>query len=300
MSHCLILRADTVALADFERIDMKTRIITAIVAFSLLVPVLIFSDTVALPIAVAFFAILAVWEIANSLGMRKKWYYTVPSVLYALLVSLLTADFWYRGIVFYLALLFVVTFIYMMIVFVATVFANGKEAFSSAAQLIVGTAYATVGLASVVLLRGMENGQVLFLLPLLGAWLTDIGAYFVGVFFGKHKLCPAISPKKTVEGSVGGLIFGAAAFAVYGLVLHLAFDMSPNYLMLVGAGLLVSFVSQMGDLTASLLKREHGVKDFGNIFPGHGGVMDRVDSLIVVAPLLVVLCLLPQNFAFFF
>ncbi len=279
---------------------MKTRIITAVVALLLMVPVLIFSDTLLLPIAVALFTALAAWEVTSTVGARKKWYYLIPSVLYAVIIPMLTADFWYRGISFFLVLLVCVTFLYMVAVFAATVFANGREVFSTAAQLIVGTVYATVGLSSIALLRSFPNGAFLYLLPLIGAWLTDIGAYFVGVFLGKHKLCPAISPKKTIEGSIGGLVFGALSFAIYGLVLQLAFEMSPNYWMLVCTGLAVSLVSQIGDLRAWLLKREHEVKDFGNLFPGHGGVMDRFDSVIIVAPLLVILSLLPQNFSFFF
>ncbi len=279
---------------------MKIRIITAIVATVLMIPVLIFSDTVLLPIAVSFFTTIAAFEISSTVGARKKWYYVVPSMLYAAVIPLLTCEFVYRGVLSYFLWLVCFSFLYMLLVFAATVFANGKEVFSTAAELIIGTVYATTGLASIALLRVFPSGGYLYLLPLIGAWMTDIGAYFVGVFLGKHKLCPAISPKKTIEGSVGGLVFGAISYAVYGLILQLAFDVTPNYWMLIGTGFVVSLASQIGDLTASLLKREHNVKDYGNLFPGHGGVMDRFDSVIIVAPLLVVICLLPQNFSFFF
>lgn len=120
------------------------------------------------------------------------------------------------------------------------------------------------------------------------AWLTDTGAYFSGVFLGKHKLVPHISPKKTVEGAVGGVVVCAAACVVYSFILNVLlageqFDymLCAEYVLM---GIVGSVLSQVGDFVASCVKRDCGVKDYGSILPGHGGLMDRFDSVIFIAP----------------
>ena len=143
-------------------------------------------------------------------------------------------------------------------------------------------------------------GQYAYILIFIGAWATDTGAYFVGVLFGKHKLIPAVSPKKTVEGALGGILGCVFGFVVYGLILNFFFDVKVNYLPLVLLAILVAIVSQIGDLIASYLKRESGIKDFGTIFPGHGGIMDRFDSIIAVAPVIYGSMLLISNHVWFF
>lgn len=105
-------------------------------------------------------------------------------------------------------------------------------------------------------------------------------------------MIPEISPKKTWEGAVGGIFFTVVAFLAYGIIISLTTDVRPNYIVLAILGLLLSVVSIFGDLVASLIKREHGVKDYGYIFPGHGGVLDRFDSALAVAPVLFAICML--------
>ena len=107
--------------------------------------------------------------------------------------------------------------------------------------------------------------------------------------FGKHKLIPDVSPKKTVEGSIGGIVFCALGYIIYGLLVSKFFEVEMNIIALAVFGVLVSVISQVGDLAASLIKREYGVKDYGRLFPGHGGVLDRFDSVIAVASALMVL-----------
>ena len=121
----------------------------------------------------------------------------------------------------------------------------------------------------------------------VGAWTTDTGAYLVGSALGKHKLIEKISPKKTIEGSIGGTLGAVVGFLLFGWAFSLALKVSFNIPYLVILSLTSSVLSQMGDLFASVIKREHGVKDFGNIMPGHGGVMDRFDSVVFIAPLLL-------------
>ena len=123
----------------------------------------------------------------------------------------------------------------------------------------------------------------------LGAWICDTFAYFTGVLIGKHKLIPEISPKKTIEGSIGGIIFTIIGFIVYGLIMNSFFEAQLSYVYLAILGLALSVVSQVGDLIASAIKRQYSIKDFGNIFPGHGGVLDRFDSVMLSAPVLLMI-----------
>lgn len=135
-------------------------------------------------------------------------------------------------------------------------------------------------------------GQALVIFSILLPWLTDSGAYFVGSAIGKHKLCPDISPNKTIEGAVGGLIVGVGGTA---LIAYLStgplsiVDFDVNWLNLIIVSLICSPISMIGDLSFSLIKRSFNVKDFGKIMPGHGGVLDRFDSVIFVAPVVCVM-----------
>ena len=144
-------------------------------------------------------------------------------------------------------------------------------------------------LSSFLRIRQMEHWQSLILLPLVAAFLSDAFALFAGMAFGKHKLAPELSPKKTVEGAVGGFAGAVVCTVLYGVVLQFGFQVTVNYLVLAVYGALGSVASQLGDLSFSYIKREYGIKDFGNILPGHGGVLDRFDSVIFCAPLMELL-----------
>jgi len=136
-----------------------------------------------------------------------------------------------------------------------------------------------------LMLYHLDNGRVFIWLVFVLAWFGDTLAYFIGITMGKHKLCPAISPKKSIEGSAAGfagsisgsVMFGYAAWRLFGI------DYKVVNMLLVGfAG---GILAQLGDLTASLIKRHAGVKDYGSIMPGHGGVLDRFDSVLFVIPM---------------
>ena len=129
-----------------------------------------------------------------------------------------------------------------------------------------------------------ENGAFHLVIPLLAAWGSDTCALFAGMAFGKHKLAPVISPKKTVEGAIGGVV-GAAVLT----------DLTLSVPLCLAAGILGAVLGQIGDLSFSIVKRKSGIKDYGKIFPGHGGVLDRFDSVIFVAPLVELLLHLFSN-----
>ena len=137
------------------------------------------------------------------------------------------------------------------------------------------------------------NGKYLYLLIFIGAWVTDIFAYFTGVFFGKHKLIESVSPKKTIEGSIGGTLFCALGFVVMGIVAN-SFGCNANFVFLAIGGVIISVISQIGDLIMSVIKRHYGVKDYGRLFPGHGGMLDRLDSILAVSFALSALCMFSE------
>jgi len=147
--------------------------------------------------------------------------------------------------------------------------------------------YVVIALTAIVHIRyiddGHQEGKYIYLLVFFGAWFTDTFAYFIGRWMGKTPLAPEISPKKTVEGSIGGIVANMLCFAGYAWILRSQFDLNANILFFAILGALFSVVGQFGDLFASGIKRHYGVKDFGKFFPGHGGVLDRVDSILANA-----------------
>ena len=130
-------------------------------------------------------------------------------------------------------------------------------------------------------------GLVLVIFAFVIAFGGDIFAYFIGTFMGKHKLCPAVSPKKTVEGAIGGLLGGAALCVIAAFICRLTGAATPGYLSVFALSIVGGIAGQIGDLSASLVKRHCGIKDFGSVFPGHGGIMDRMDSVLFT---LIVVC----------
>ena len=148
--------------------------------------------------------------------------------------------------------------------------------------------YACFLLSHVYLVREFDHGKLLIWLAFISAFGCDTGAYFSGYFLGKNKLCPALSPKKTIEGSIGGIITALVLCLLYGLWINRFLPIAGvNVLLLCGlVGFFGSILSQIGDLAASSIKRQVGIKDYGNLLPGHGGVLDRFDSVILTTPVL--------------
>lgn len=181
------------------------------------------------------------------------------------------------------ALLFVV----IVYFFCRIIFENGRFRMEDMAYTLLGIIYIPFLLAFAVSTRNLNRGFEYLWLILIGAMVTDIFAYFSGVFLGKTKIIPHISPKKTVEGSIGGALGCMLTMTLYGAVVINRSGMVPIPLFHFAIlGLLCGIVSQLGDWAASAIKRTTGIKDFGKIIPGHGGIMDRADSLLFVAPLI--------------
>lgn len=280
---------------------LKQRLITAVFGFAILIPVLLFSDTLVLPIAVALFSVLGVYEMLNCIGFSNKLDIMIPSLFVAFIIPLTSRYIaMHSGRTSYnLAIIGIIIFIYMYYLMSLAVVSKGTKNIHDMSLVFLLTTYVTVGFNSIITLRDLPHGQFLYLLVFLGAWTTDGAAYFVGRAFGKHKLIPDVSPKKTVEGAIGGIIFCMISFVIFGFIVGKFSTSSLKTVETLIAGFLISVISQFGDLIASLIKRHYNIKDYGNLFPGHGGVMDRFDSVISIAPFLLMICSYPNIFALF-
>ncbi|MCI8303668.1 MAG: phosphatidate cytidylyltransferase [Lawsonibacter sp.] len=144
-------------------------------------------------------------------------------------------------------------------------------------------------LSALVQLKRFDSGQFYVLLPVICAFTTDIGAYFAGVFLGKHRGITQVSPNKSLEGYIGGILSGCLFMLVYGLLVQRFAGIDVEFPIMALYGLLGSIITEIGDLSFSLIKRQCGVKDYGTLLPGHGGMMDRFDSTTFAAPMLLLL-----------
>ena len=276
---------------------MLKRTLAGVAAALFGIAIIIFRDTPAMPIVVTALTVLAAREIEKVIGIKNKAIY-IFSLIFSGLVPLF---YEYRA---ELGLewvpVTVVAAVYCVILFMLmlTDFENTK--FEQVASVIIATAFVPWAFSTLIFLNDMSetyptkfdrHHDLFFILfGLFAAWLCDTFAYFTGRFLGKHKMCPNISPKKTVEGAIGGVLGGVLSC----VILFLIFDkyyftihtISIVWVIVVSA--ILSVVGMCGDLTASVVKRNFGVKDFGNILPGHGGVMDRFDSGLFVLAMLYV------------
>ncbi|WP_291965685.1 phosphatidate cytidylyltransferase [Caloramator sp.] len=251
---------------------MKTRIISALVA----IPILLFfviSGGLILKIGVSVVTAIAVYEYINA--FEKKYRIITPLLIIFYLINqfiFYTSDLSkYNTILIYTLLL----------ISMAYPIFNKKYSIISSAFTVVGYIYIISFFNLLVKINEMKNGNKLIWMVFLIAWCCDTFAYFTGMFFGKRKLCPEVSPKKTVEGSIGGILG-----SIVGLVIWKIFNgnIEITYIQLIILGIIGAVVSQIGDLSASLIKRHVGIKDYGNIMPGHGGILDRFDSILFIIP----------------
>ena len=150
---------------------------------------------------------------------------------------------------------------------------------------ILGIVYIPFLFSHLLFIEKLKYGNIILWLPFLTAWFTDTFAYFVGVYMGRVKLCPGISPKKTVEGAIGGIIGSVALSILTGFIMNML-GVDIKIIHFVITGFLCGIASEIGDLSASYIKRYTGIKDFGNLIPGHGGILDRFDSILFTAPII--------------
>ncbi len=265
---------------------MKTRIIAAAVLIPLLLVVLF-----ALPLiftALLLSAICAVgsWELLWRTGFIKN----LRLIAYSVLMAALVPVWCYFGCPYAWGLVGGLAFCFLL--FLEMLISKAKLPLDKVMLCIAAGLLVPYLLCAILRIRMMALGIYYILLPFAMAFMPDTGAYFIGIFFGKHKLAPTISPKKTIEGFFGGIASGVLGVMIYGLVLSVICQLQVNFLYGILYGILGSLVSVLGDLTFSVIKRQTGIKDYGNLIPGHGGVLDRFDSVSVVAPLTEALLIL--------
>lgn len=260
---------------------MAIRLISAFVGIAIGVTVMIFADTPLMPIAIAFFSTVAVFELYRANGCLEFKGFLALAFSYSSLSPILLAytDSKYSlllGTVYVLGMLSSYLPIHNKLSFEKMIYAVATPLFISFSMCSLYKMYSL----------SEEHGVVYIVLALCGAWIADSAAYFTGRSLGKHKLCPEISPKKTIEGFVGGVIFNGLSFMLFNFVYikFFAEGCAVNYIASFFLGIICALLGTAGDLSASLIKRQCGIKDYGKIMPGHGGVMDRFDSVFFVAP----------------
>ena len=265
---------------------MKVRLIVAAALLPLLLIVLLVLPEICTAILVSAMCAVAAFELLNRTHM-------VPDIrlnIYTAVMAFLVSIWGYYEMSYPAALLGVLLF--TSILFAEVLLSHAKLDFQKVAICFAGGLLIPFLLSSLVRLRVSYNGVFYVLLPFLLAFTSDSGAYFAGRYLGRHKLAPIISPNKTVEGAVGGVLAAVLGMLIFCVVLDLGFGFTVSYLNALAYGIFGSVSSVFGDLIFSAIKRQTGIKDFGNLLPGHGGILDRFDSMVIVAPVTEALLLL--------
>ncbi len=267
---------------------MKTRIISAVIALCLFIGILSLRNVAPAVLIISFCAlcVIALYELLHETKLVKNKILTAGCFIYSVVTMLIYANV-INGIPnIYIKILLA---LFLLIVSLAT---HSKTTPQETAVSYAFTVFLTFAFSGLLMLINYHDGHGLLYLILACcfAWGCDTGAYFVGVFLGKHKLVPVISPKKTVEGAIGGIVICTVLSVVIGLIYNV--NSSVYMLNIVKLAVITPFFAvfgMIGDLLASYIKRSCGIKDYGKIMPGHGGVLDRFDSLLFIAPLFCVL-----------
>lgn len=255
---------------------MKVRVITAAIFAPLLLVVLFLVPKFVTALVFGLLCAVAAFELLYNTGLVRH----VRLIVYAMVTAFLMPlwSFWGMDAVWGK----IGVLIFVLLLFMETMLSDTKLPFAQITLSAFAGVVIPYLLSSIVRIIAMDNGRYYVIIPFVVGFLADSGAYFIGCRFGKHKLAPVISPKKSVEGVFGGIGFAIAGMFIYGLIMQLAFGIYVNYGVVALYGLLGTGCGVFGDLCFSVIKRQTGIKDYGNLFPGHGGVLDRFDSIVVV------------------
>ena len=261
---------------------MKTRVIFGVVGAIFVLLALYFFPPIVATVAMVFLSVCAAQEFTAAVSGKHSGPLQMLSMLIAAVMASVSSsmvpnqEFWIRA----------TAFISLAVLFIFLLKNHKKYGFSDISGAFVAGIVLPYLLMSLIRILNMPSGSVYILLPLLAAWGSDTCALFAGMAFGRHKLAPEVSPKKTIEGSIGGVIGAVVLSLIYAVGVHVVCDYSLSTILLqyTVLGFFGSILGQIGDLSFSVVKRGSGIKDYGRIFPGHGGVLDRFDSVIFVAP----------------
>ncbi len=269
---------------------MKQRILVAVVGIPLLLLVLVWAPDWATMILLAVLSVIASHEFMTAVcgkeKAKKSWSLAGIMSIYMI---------WFSGAAEVYGMTkmtqgikdFVV--ILIMGIFAVMVVEYGKEntlTFADVAAILTSGIAVPLALSCLLHLRTMPYGGGMVLIPLVAAFCSDSMALFAGMLFGKHKLAPSVSPKKTVEGAIGGLVGGMVGMVLFRIIFACCTGRQLDLAWCLVIGLFGAAMGQLGDLSFSVIKREYGIKDYGRLLPGHGGVLDRFDSVIFAAPVI--------------
>lgn len=257
--------------------DIK-RLTSGLLGFPLVVIVFLIGNKVVVDIALAIIALLAMNEYFNAVSKISK---PVKWIGYLSCFSIAIIHLVPPECLKMIVALGIPTI--LIVLFSQVVATEMKTTFEDIAYTFIGIFYVVFFIMFIAIIDGMQNGKILIWYAIFAAWGTDIFAYFIGKHFGKHKFSK-VSPKKSIEGCIGGTIGAVILMLVYTYVANTYWGMNYSYLFITVIGIILSLVGQIGDFAASSIKRFVDIKDFSNLIPGHGGMLDRIDSLIFLAP----------------
>lgn len=261
--------------------DNLKRVLSGVILFPIVAIVLIFGNQYFVDAAIAIIAIMTLHEFYKAFKTGNKanpvrWVGYIAAISIAF-IHIIPSPY-------ILKIIGAIIPISILILFVTVIFKNLKTNITDIAVTFFGICYIVIFLMFIPIIReNLEHGKILIWFVFFAAWGTDVFAYFVGKNFGKHKFCQ-ISPNKTIEGCIGGTIGAIMIVVIYAIVCNQIWNLGFNYVYVAMIGAILSVISQIGDLAASSIKRYTGIKDFSNLIPGHGGMLDRIDSIIFIAP----------------
>lgn len=265
---------------------MKTRIIAAAVLLPILALIVLVAPKIVAAIVLGLLLALGEYELLYCTGLIRH----IRMLIYCMLMAFGFSIWSYFGALPGVAMIGVIVF--WVLLFSELMADHVKISIEMVTICFFGGAVVPYLLSALIRILSLTTGRYLIVLPFVVAFMSDAGAYFVGVFFGKHKLAPVVSPNKTIEGVGGGLAAAIIGMLLYALVLRFGFHFKVNFAYAILYGLIGGTVDVLGDLSFSIIKRQSGIKDYGNLIPGHGGFYDRFDSMVLVAPLIEALILL--------
>ena len=268
---------------------MKIRTIVSFALLPFVIVIALFAPKIVTALCLGAMSAIAAYEMLYNTKLVRR-----PRMLiYTMVTSFLVAMWSFLGSQVILAT--VIAFVFFLMLFVEMMLSGMKISYTKACLCFTSGLVLPYMLCSIVRILMLPDGRFFVLVPFAVAFISDSFAYLVGMKFGKHKLSPVISPKKSIEGVTGGVVVTIIGMVIYGLVLQLGFGFRVNYFFIVIYAVAGSAAGVFGDLCFSVVKRQTGIKDYGNLIPGHGGILDRFDSMITVAPLMeILLFLLPM------
>lgn len=262
---------------------MKKRILTSVVLLPLLLAVLFAAPKILTAILFCALCGIGAFEMFHTTRLVTH----VRMIVYSVLIAGILPLWCFYGMDSRWGLAAV--FIFVVLLFIESIVSYPTVKFESISVCLVGGLLIPYLLSSLVRIMASPFGRYLILVPFIIAFMSDTGAYFIGSRFGRHKLAPLISPKKSVEGVYGGVASAIFGMLLYTLIMQYTFDFEVNYGYALVYAILGSVTGVFGDLCFSVIKRQTGIKDYGKLIPGHGGVLDRFDSVILVSPLVELL-----------